>query len=244
MALGVKTSMDILSDILSEPYLTPCNIQDFKLKLYPPTVMVIPFSLLWRVSLPLRKVLALGGIFSLSVLIIVASISRVALISSTKFADESWYYVGSAVEMATGNLLPWSSRLVLADSQALAIIVACLSSYRALFTSSTKSQHHRRLHSYHGEVPDGPERHDLRRFGFSKIDRPLASNADTGRNADHKWTFSGKSAGQHYEGHTAGASRAAKFKALLPIDRQVYLHSEASVHHPEAPQPVAIRSVV
>ena len=66
--------------------------------------MIIPASLLWRVSIQLKKKLTLGGIFSLSVLIIVASISRVAVVSSTKATDQSWYYVGSAIEMAIGNL--------------------------------------------------------------------------------------------------------------------------------------------
>ena len=67
--------------------------------------MIIPFSLLWRVSIPLKKALALGGIFSLSIFIIVASISRVAVVTSTEATDQSWCYVGTAIEMATGKLL-------------------------------------------------------------------------------------------------------------------------------------------
>ena len=98
--------MDILSDVSSEPHLAPripenSNLTSSSLT----TVMIIPFSLLWRVSIPLKKVLALGGIFSLSIFIIVASISRVAVVSSTKATDQSWYYIGSAIEMATGKLL-------------------------------------------------------------------------------------------------------------------------------------------
>ena len=98
--------MDILSDVSSEPHLAPHVLDN--LNLTSPsltTVMIIPFSLLWRVSLPLKKVLALGGIFSLSIFVIVASISRVAVVSSTKATDQSWYYVGSAIEMATGKFL-------------------------------------------------------------------------------------------------------------------------------------------
>ena len=49
---------------------------------------------------------------------------------------------------------------------------------------------------------------------------------------------------QEYEGHTAAASRAAEVTALPPMDRQVYVQSEISVHHPEAPKPVAARGVI
>ena len=98
--------MDVLSDVSSEPYRAPHILQNLDLtSSSPTTVMLIPFSLLWRVAIPLKKLLALGGIFSLSIFIIAASISRVAVVSSTKATDQSWYYVGSAIEMATGKFL-------------------------------------------------------------------------------------------------------------------------------------------
>ena len=106
MSLKVQTSMDILSDVSSEPHLAPHVLDNLNLTSpSPTTVMIIPFDLLWRISLPLKKVLALGGIFSLSIFIIVASISRVAVVSSTKDTDQSWYLIGSAIEMATGKFL-------------------------------------------------------------------------------------------------------------------------------------------
>ena len=120
-------------------------------------------------------------------------------------------------------------------------MVACLSSYRALFTPNTISQ---RLPRYHSEMRNDPERHVLKRFGFTHLGRSSASIPGQARKADHKWPNLMESNGQEYEGHTAEASRAAKVTVLPPTDRQVYIQSEISVHRPEAPKPVVVTDVV
>ena len=241
MSLKLQTSMDVLSDVSSELHLEPHIFQDLELTSSSlTTVMIIPASLLWRVSIQLKKKLALGGIFSLSVFIIVASITRVAVVSSTKATDQSWYYVGSAIEMAIGKLPALRVPIYRRLTPFLAVIVACLSSYRALFTSNTISQ---RLPKYQSEVRNDPERHALRRFGFTNLGRSSASIPGATRNNDGKWSATMEATGQEYEGHTAEASRAAEVTALPPMDRQVYVQSEISVHHPEAPEPVAARRV-
>ena len=120
-------------------------------------------------------------------------------------------------------------------------MVACLSSYRALFTPNTISQ---RLPRYHNEMRNDPERHVLKRFGFTHLGRSSASIPGEARNADDKWPSPVESNEQEYEGHTAEASRAANVTALPPTDRKVYVQSEIRVHHPEAPKPVAVTDVV
>ncbi|KAL8837434.1 MAG: hypothetical protein Q9170_002518 [Blastenia crenularia] len=80
-------------------------------------IMAIPISMLWRVQMSLRKKIALVGIFSLAVITTVFAIVRVTSISAlTKQPDTSWSYMWSSIE------------------QCVAIVVACLASFRSLFT--------------------------------------------------------------------------------------------------------------
>jgi hypothetical protein len=76
--------------------------------------MTIPIIMLWNVRISLRKKLALIGIFSLTVIVIVFAIVRVAVVTSyTKQSDVTWLYVWSNIEMSVGKCctrLPQSIR--------------------------------------------------------------------------------------------------------------------------------------
>ena len=77
------------------------------------TVISVPVSLLWNVQIPLRKKLALGGIFSLSVFVMVASIVRAVVTSTPSFGvDMSWLYLWTSVEMSVGRSPPLLSTSV------------------------------------------------------------------------------------------------------------------------------------
>lgn len=61
--------------------------------------MLVPVTLLWRVRLSIRKKLALGGIFSITVLIMVFAVVRVIVVSSySSEPDQSWLYMWSSIE--------------------------------------------------------------------------------------------------------------------------------------------------
>ncbi|KAL9117962.1 MAG: hypothetical protein Q9187_005496 [Circinaria calcarea] len=84
---------------------------------------------------------------------VVSFIRIVFTTSSAKFIDQSWYYSWSAIEMA------------------VAVIVACLASFRTLFTSNTSSQRTPSPQKGHsGDL----ERHALRRLNFDKLSRSFA----------------------------------------------------------------------
>ncbi|KAL8927555.1 MAG: hypothetical protein Q9208_002360 [Pyrenodesmia sp. 3 TL-2023] len=81
--------------------------------------MAIPFSMLWKVQMSLRKKVALGSVFSLTVITTVFAVVRVTSVSAlTKQPDPSWSFMWSSIE------------------QCVAIIVACLGSFRSLFTNN------------------------------------------------------------------------------------------------------------
>ncbi|CAD6443768.1 4c810b13-d3d1-4626-acd8-513defa6fcaa [Sclerotinia trifoliorum] len=88
-------------------------------------IMAIPFCILWTVRLSRKKKLAFAGIFSLAVITMIFAIVRVAVNigspHSTLF-DQSWLYTWSLIE------------------QTVAIIVACLASFRSLFARNNISQ--------------------------------------------------------------------------------------------------------
>ena len=68
-------------------------------------VITIPMSLLWKVRMPLRKKLALMGIFSLTVLVMIISIVRVVVVrtSDKRNADQTWLFVWANVELGVGK---------------------------------------------------------------------------------------------------------------------------------------------
>ena len=98
--------------------------------------------MLWKVRISIRKKLALIGIFSLTVIVMVFAIVRVGVVSTKdRIADISWLYFWSNVEMvicvsfAPYPLLETMLILLLLS----AIIVACLGSFRQLYVSQTGS---------------------------------------------------------------------------------------------------------
>lgn len=65
------------------------------------TVITIPIRMLWNVSISWKKKLALMSIFSLTIIVVVISIVRVAVgISKKSPADMGWLYMWSNVEVA------------------------------------------------------------------------------------------------------------------------------------------------
>jgi hypothetical protein len=75
-------------------------------------VFIIPITLLWKVQMTTRKKLALGGIFSLTIFIMAASITRVLIVTQRNSSiDETWMNSWSVIEMSIGisNHIPTSS---------------------------------------------------------------------------------------------------------------------------------------
>lgn len=68
-------------------------------------VISIPVSLLWKIKMPLRQKLALMGIFSLTLFVVIISIVRVAVIriSDRVNVDQTWLFVWANVEMGVGK---------------------------------------------------------------------------------------------------------------------------------------------
>ena len=89
-------------------------------------IVSIPVLMLWRVRIPLKQKLLLMAIFSVTVVIMAVAIIRVAVVhENDQNADISWLYLWSGLEAAT------------------ACIIACVASFRQLFTSAAqqKPQH-------------------------------------------------------------------------------------------------------
>ena len=95
--------------------------------------------MLWNVRLPLRQKLLLMTIFSLTVIVMIVSIIRVADVgSSTQQPDISWVYFWSNIEMSTGqSFRSWmnSSKFTKAIL-CPAIVIACISSFRQVFVNA------------------------------------------------------------------------------------------------------------
>ncbi|TGO57942.1 hypothetical protein BCON_0060g00160 [Botryotinia convoluta] len=86
-------------------------------------ILVIPISMLWTVRLSRKRKLALAGIFSLVIITIIFSIVRQSVVSSYSHQfEESWLYTWSLVE------------------QTVAIVIACLASFRSLFARNSPAQ--------------------------------------------------------------------------------------------------------
>ena len=70
--------------------------------------MSIPIHLLWKVQISLRRKLLLGGIFSLSLVIILFSILRIALITKTRnsrklLPEQTWVFLWGYIEASIGK---------------------------------------------------------------------------------------------------------------------------------------------
>ncbi|KAF2260653.1 hypothetical protein CC78DRAFT_410814, partial [Lojkania enalia] len=87
-------------------------------------IMLLPISILWNVRISLARRFALGGVFSLVIITMVIAIVRVTVTTnnnnvsqSNKQVESTWLYTWHFVESS------------------VAIIVACLASFRALFAN-------------------------------------------------------------------------------------------------------------
>lgn len=99
--------------------------------------------MLWNVRLPLRQKLLLMTIFSLTVIVMVVSIIRVAIVgsstrSSTQQPDISWVYFWSNIEMSTGKSLFLEGFAQFGESNLFvtAIVIACIGSFRQVFVNA------------------------------------------------------------------------------------------------------------
>jgi len=84
-------------------------------------IISIPMAVLWQVRIAWRRKIALGAFFCLAVITMVVAVVRIAVVSSAKTdtavqVDSSWLYLWENIELA------------------IAIMIACLASFRILFT--------------------------------------------------------------------------------------------------------------
>ncbi|KAK0508281.1 hypothetical protein JMJ35_009365 [Cladonia borealis] len=86
-------------------------------------IIIVSTNILWKVQISTRKKLALAGICSLTAVIICISAIRISLGSSGGRLDDAIYISLGGVEIA------------------IAIIVACLASFRALYTHNARLNH-------------------------------------------------------------------------------------------------------
>ncbi|KAF2274028.1 uncharacterized protein EI97DRAFT_382156, partial [Westerdykella ornata] len=99
--LRVITIIDILTDV---------------------AILVIPFTILWQVRLSMRRKLALGSLFAITLFVILCAILRMTVVEHSAIngqMDVTWLYLWYKIELDT------------------AIVVASLASFRALFTSGS-----------------------------------------------------------------------------------------------------------
>ena len=133
--LKLNCALDVITDFTSS--LAPFNQGGSRTDM--PAVMAIPISMLWSVQMSIRKKLALIVIFSFVIVTMAIAVVRVAVISAlSRQPDTSWSCMWSSVEQCIGKSVVEFARTPLVakiytDLCALAIIVSCLGSFRALF---------------------------------------------------------------------------------------------------------------
>ncbi|CAF9936601.1 MAG: hypothetical protein HETSPECPRED_010382 [Heterodermia speciosa] len=84
-------------------------------------IILVSTNILWNLQISMQKKLALAGIFSLTLFIICVSIARVVIATSGAQIDLTWVLFWGGIEAS------------------VAIIVACLASFRTLYTRSERS---------------------------------------------------------------------------------------------------------
>jgi hypothetical protein len=100
MTLHYNCAVDVMTDVMSQYIVPPANVASAKSL----TVITIPILMLWNVRISWAKKLALVGIFSLTVIVIILAIVRVAVVTSHHTqVDISWLYLWSNIEMAVGT---------------------------------------------------------------------------------------------------------------------------------------------
>lgn len=88
--------MDVVTDALSPSAVVPRTGQ-YQLTCTP--VILVPVKLLWNVQISLRKKVALAGVFSITLIIMVFAIIRVVVVSSFSHQlDQTWLYMWSSIE--------------------------------------------------------------------------------------------------------------------------------------------------
>ncbi|KAH8699444.1 hypothetical protein GQ44DRAFT_764685 [Phaeosphaeriaceae sp. PMI808] len=92
-------------------------------------IMMLPISILWNVRISMSRRIALGGIFSLVIITMAIAIVRVTVTTEgkntskdNKQVESTWLYTWHFVESC------------------VAIIVACVASFRALFTNKERAR--------------------------------------------------------------------------------------------------------
>ncbi|MCJ1307638.1 hypothetical protein MMC25_001285 [Agyrium rufum] len=108
-------------------------------------ILSFPLNILWKVKISRKKKLALAGICSLTVFVIAFAIARIAISTQNE-----------SIAAAMPRLVYWGSIEV-----TIAMIVACLASFRTLYVSATE----RTVHT-HG--PPVYSRSDSTQFGGGK----------------------------------------------------------------------------
>lgn len=136
--LKLNCAWDVATDFFSKFIELPWDVANTS------TVMLIPITMLWGVQMKRGRKAALAGIFSLVVITMIFAIVRTAVVGSvaTHLPDSSWLYMWSAIETSVGKQI---MHLCYADSSSntgcVAIIVACLASFRNLFSrENSRSQ--------------------------------------------------------------------------------------------------------
>lgn len=116
-------------------------------------VICVPIEILWKVQIDLRKKLALGAIFSLTAFVIAVAIARAAVVTSLgglaidmpliAFLGGLEVTVGSSCAEFQISLQAFFQT----DHETTAVVIACLVSFRALFTRPDRK--FRPLHGNH-----------------------------------------------------------------------------------------------
>lgn len=99
--------------------------------------------MLWNARLPLRTKAILLAIFSLTVFIMIVAVIRVTVVNSPNLpADVSWLYFWSNIEMTTCMCIYTLTccRSGLLTGTLVAIIIACMASFRQFFVHATKQR--------------------------------------------------------------------------------------------------------
>ena len=108
-------------------------------------VMLIPITLLWKVQMKWRRKAALAGIFSLVIItMIFAMVRTIVAVTSLARQQNLWVNLWSAVEADVGKRDHAFVRLYINFSSNMvyvAIIVACLASFRNLFSRENARRH-------------------------------------------------------------------------------------------------------
>ncbi|KAI1074869.1 hypothetical protein F5B20DRAFT_585879 [Whalleya microplaca] len=161
-------------------------------------VLSTPVLILWNVQIPTRKKLILFAIFSVTVFIMVVSIIRVTMVvdlrGELRNASIDWLYTWSNVEMA------------------VAIIVACVASFRQLFVSSQRA----------GNLEQSGSRSRRGVFwylGFNRLSAKKTSNDDS----HHHWPDANLDPKIH------GSMDAGSQTYMVPLEH-VHVKNTVDVH--------------